>query len=49
LHAVGVIGIKLITDNIEKLQGKKLVVFATGASPSSEAVIEEITASNISS
>jgi menaquinone-dependent protoporphyrinogen IX oxidase len=48
LHAVGIIGLKLITDNMEKLKGKKLVVFATGASPSSEAVIEEITTNNFS-
>ena len=47
LHAVGIIGLELITKNIEKLEGKKLVVFATGASPSSEAVIEEIITNNI--
>jgi len=47
LHAVGIIGLQLITNNIEKLKDKKLVVFATGASPSSEAVIEEIIANNI--
>ena len=48
LHAVGIIGLKLITDNMEKLKGKKLVVFATGASPSSEAVVEEISINNFS-
>jgi len=26
LHAVGIIGLKLITDNVEKLKDKKLVV-----------------------
>ncbi len=48
LHAVGIIGLKLITNNLERLKDKKLVVFATGASPSSEAVIEEIITSNFS-
>jgi len=47
LHAVGIIGIKLITENMKKLEGKKVAVFATGASPSSEAVIEEIITNNI--
>ncbi len=47
LHAVGIIGLKLITDNVDKLKDKKLIVFATGASPASEAVVEEIINSNI--
>lgn len=33
LHAVGIKGVKLITDNFERLQGKKIIVFCTGASP----------------
>lgn len=49
LHAVGIIGLELITDNIEKLEGKKVVVFATGASPYSETVVEEIITNNIPS
>jgi menaquinone-dependent protoporphyrinogen IX oxidase len=47
LHAVGINGLRLITNNMDKLKGKKLVVFATGASPASGEVIEEITANNI--
>ncbi len=47
LHAVGIIGINFITKNIDKLKDKKVVVFAAGASPSSEDVIREITANNI--
>jgi len=47
LHAVGIIGINFITRNFDKLKNKKLVVFATGASPSSEEVIKEIITNNI--
>ncbi|MBU3159195.1 flavodoxin domain-containing protein [Clostridium frigoris] len=42
LYAVGIIGVKYITQNLNKLKGKKIVVFATGASPSSEGVISEV-------
>ena len=42
LYAVGIIGVKLITQNIDKLKDKKIVVFATGASPSREDGINEI-------
>ena len=42
LYAVGINGVKFITENIEKLKDKKIVVFATGASPSREEVINEV-------
>ncbi|MFL0269086.1 flavodoxin domain-containing protein [Candidatus Clostridium radicumherbarum] len=42
LHAVGIRGIKLITQNLHKLKDKKIVVFATGATPSREAAIDEV-------
>jgi menaquinone-dependent protoporphyrinogen IX oxidase len=42
LYAVGISGVKLITKNINKLKGKKVVVFATGASPSRDEVINEV-------
>jgi len=42
LYAVGIIGVKLITQNIDKLKDKKIVVFATGASPSREDGINEV-------
>ncbi|BCZ47222.1 flavodoxin [Clostridium gelidum] len=42
LYAIGIIGVKLITQNIDKLKDKKIVVFATGASPSREDGINEI-------
>lgn len=46
LQAVGINGVKLITQNIDKLKDKKVVVFATGASPSREDVINEVINSN---
>ncbi|MBU3146679.1 flavodoxin domain-containing protein [Clostridium sp. CF012] len=49
LHAVGINGVKFITKNFDKLKDKKLVVFASGASPSSEKVIKEVVANNFTS
>lgn len=46
LHAVGIIGVKLITENMDRLKGKKLAVFATGASPFSERVRDEVAGAN---
>lgn len=46
LYAVGIIGVKLITQNIDKLKDKKVVVFATGASPSRENTINEVIDNN---
>ena len=46
LHAVGIIGVKIITRNIDKLKDKRLIVFASGASPSSEEVIKEVKNNN---
>ena len=46
LHAVGINGVKFITKNIDKLKGKKVVVFASGASPSSTTVIKEVMTNN---
>ncbi|WP_298847051.1 flavodoxin domain-containing protein [Clostridium sp.] len=42
LYAGGIIGVKYITKNLDKIKGKKVVVFATGASPSSDEVIREV-------
>lgn len=42
LYAVSINGVKLITQNLDKLKGKKIVVFATGASPSRKEVISEV-------
>lgn len=46
LYAVGINGVKLITQNLDKLKHKKIVVFATGASPLREDVINDITNRN---
>lgn len=46
LYAVGINGVKLITQNLNKLKAKKIVVFATGASLPKEEVIEEVTNKN---
>lgn len=42
LYAVGINGVKLITQNLDKFEGKKVVVFATGASPFREEAINEV-------
>jgi len=49
LYAVGINGIQWITKNLEKLKDKKVIVFATGASPSREEVIEEVKNKNFTS
>jgi menaquinone-dependent protoporphyrinogen IX oxidase len=42
LYVGGINGLKLITGNMEKLSGKKLIVFASGATPVREETIEEL-------
>ena len=42
LYAGGINGVKLITKNLERLRGKKIIVFATGASPAREEIINEV-------
>lgn len=42
LYAVGINGVKLIKGNLDKLQGKKIVVFASGASPAGKEVTHEV-------
>ncbi len=42
LHASGIIGLNLIKDNAQLLAGKKIVVFAVGASLPSEQLVEEV-------
>ncbi|MGE5328043.1 MAG: flavodoxin domain-containing protein [Deltaproteobacteria bacterium] len=46
LYAAGINGVKLITQNLDKLKDKKIVVFATGASPSNQKVISDIANKN---
>ena len=47
LYAIGISGIKLITKNYEQLKGKRLIVFAVGASPAKENIPEELRKANI--
>lgn len=48
LYAVGIDGFNLIKKNYERLKGKRLLVFATGASPVSETVIADVRSKNLS-
>ena len=49
LYAVGISGVKLITKNLDKLKYKKVVVFATGASPCREEAVNEVRNMNFNS
>lgn len=46
LYVVGINGVKLITQNIDKLKDKKVIVFATGMSPFREEVAREVIVKN---
>ena len=48
LYAVGINGIKLITNNLERLKDKSIVVFATGTSYPSEKVVNDVLNANFS-
>jgi flavodoxin len=42
LYAVGINGLKLITDHFDQLKDKKLIVFGLGASPVRPAIVEDV-------
>ncbi|WP_461204918.1 flavodoxin domain-containing protein [Clostridium sp. DL1XJH146] len=42
LYAVGIVGVKFIVKNFDKLKDKNIVVFATGASPYREEIVNEV-------
>ncbi len=46
LYAVGISGINLIKKNLDKLKGKKVAVFATGASPGRDEIVREVVSRN---
>ena len=48
LHAVGISGVSIIKNNLNKLRGKNIIVFATGASPLREGIVSEVRDSNFS-
>ncbi|NLY75890.1 MAG: flavodoxin [Firmicutes bacterium] len=49
LYATGIIGVKFIIKNIDKLVGKRVIIFACGASPASEDVFKEVLMHNFTS
>jgi len=48
LHAVGISGINMIKNNLNKLRDKNIIIFATGASPSRESTVSEVRDRNFS-
>ncbi len=48
LHAVGISGVNIIKNNLNRLKDKNIIVFTTGASPSKESAISEVKDSNFS-
>lgn len=47
IYATGIAGIAFLKRNYERLRGKKIVVFAVGASPYDEKAVEEIKQHNL--
>jgi flavodoxin len=48
MHAVGINGVKTIKEQLPRLAGKKVVVFAVGASAPKEGLLDEIAGKNFS-
>lgn len=48
LHAVGISGVHIIKNNLNKLRDKNIIIFTTGASPSKESIVSEVKDSNFS-
>lgn len=48
LHAVGINGLKLIKNHLPLFSGKKVIVYAVGASPQRENVLNEVKEHNFS-
>ena len=46
LHAVGITGVKIITDNYEALREKKLIVFGVGCSPGRDRDLQRVWEAN---
>ena len=46
LHAAGISGINIIKRNLLNLKNKKIIVFATGASPANEDLVNELKNTN---
>ena len=48
LHAVGISGVNIIKNNLNKLRDKNIIIFTTGASPLRESTVSEIRDCNFS-
>jgi len=48
LHAVGISGVKIIKNNLNKLREKNIIIFTTGASLPKESIVSEVKDSNFS-
>jgi hypothetical protein len=48
LHAVGISGINIIKNNLDKLRDKNIIIFTTGASLPKESIVSEVKDSNFS-
>jgi flavodoxin len=48
LHAVGISGVNMIKNNLNKLRDKNIIIFTTGASPSRESIVSKVRDSNFS-
>ena len=48
LHAAGISGVNIIKNNLNKLRGKNIIIFTTGASPPKESTISEVRNRNFS-
>jgi len=48
LHAVGISGVNIIKNNLNKLRDKNVIIFTTGASLPNESIVSEIKDSNFS-
>lgn len=46
LYESGINGVKLITENMDKLKGKRIAVFASGASPARSEALKDVTGHN---
>jgi len=48
LHAVGISGVNIIKNNLNKLRDKNIIIFTTGASLPNESIVSEVGDSNFS-
>ena len=48
LHAVGISGVNIIKNNLNKLRDKNIIIFTTGASLAKESIVSEVKDSNFS-